>query len=153
MEIGSKHGGVAGRLSNFTPRPFVFEDVECNSMEGLLQSFKFDKEHIQREVCKLVGLSAKRRGQKRNKAWKSKQTLWWKGVAYERNSDEYQDLLKRAFFSLAKNSKFASDLLSTMDSTFSHSIGRSKMQETVLTEREFCSMLLKTREMLKRGEN
>jgi hypothetical protein len=43
MDIGSGKVGPAGGLSNFRPRPFVFDDVECASMEGLLQSFKYDK--------------------------------------------------------------------------------------------------------------
>jgi len=69
MDIRS--GSPAGRLSNFSPHPFIFDGVECASMEGLLQSFKFDKPHIQAVVCQLVGIKAKRRGQKRNKAWKT----------------------------------------------------------------------------------
>ncbi len=68
MDIGSKNGFPAGNLSNFAPHPFIFDGVKCASMEGLLQSFKFEKEHIQVEVCKLVGKEAKFRGQKRNLA-------------------------------------------------------------------------------------
>ena len=54
MDIGSGNGYPSGALSNFSPHPFVFDGVKCNSMEGLLQSFKFDKEHVQAEICKLV---------------------------------------------------------------------------------------------------
>ena len=43
MDIGSKAIYPASALSNFSPHPFTFDGVECNSMEGLLQSFKFDK--------------------------------------------------------------------------------------------------------------
>jgi len=101
MDIGSGKIGSSGGLSNFRPRVFIFDGIECASMEGLLQSFKFDKPHIQEHVCSLVGLRAKRKGQKRNKAWKSKQNLWWKEEVYKRDSKEYQDLLDAAFFSLA----------------------------------------------------
>jgi hypothetical protein len=110
MNIGSTNGGVAGRLSNFTPRVFTFDGVDCNSMEGLLQSFKFDKVHIQKEICKLTGRAAKSKGSKRNKAWKGAQTLWWDGIAYKRKSAEYQILLDRAYEALSKNSKFSKDL-------------------------------------------
>jgi hypothetical protein len=96
MDIGSGNGYPSGALSNFSPHPFVFDGVECNSMEGLLQSFKFDKEHVQAEICKLVGKAAKFRGKKRNRAWKSVQKLWWKGVAMDRHGPEYQSLLDRA---------------------------------------------------------
>lgn len=149
MDIGSGKGGPQGRLSNFTPRPFVFDGVECNSMEGLLQSFKFDKPHIQVEVCKLTGLAAKRRGQQRNKAWKSKQTLWWKGVEFARDSPGYQFLLDDAFDALAQNTAFQKDLLATGDAVLCHSIGRNKKSETCLTQREFCSRLTNIRKRLR----
>jgi len=145
MNIGSRGGGISGRLSNFTPRSFVFDGVECASMEGLLQSFKFDKHHIQKEVCKLTGLAAKKRGSKRNKQWKSKQVLWWSGFKYRRDSHAYQVLLDKAFFALAKNSKFIKDLVATGNATLRHSIGKSKITDTVLTEQEFCSRLHKIR--------
>jgi len=148
MNIGSKSGGASSSLSNFAPHPFVFDGVECNSFEGLLQSFKFDKIHIQVEVCKLVGLAAKRRGQKRNKAWKSVQTLWWNDVAYKRDSEEYQDLLDRAFDALSKNQGFRRALLSTGNAVLTHSMGKSKKSDTVLTETEFCSRLHNIRDRL-----
>jgi len=141
MDIGSRAGYPASALSNFSPHPFVFDGVECNSMEGLLQAFKFDKPHIQAEVCRLVGIHAKRRGQKRNKAWRQVQKLWWNGVEYDRHGSEYQQLLDRAFDALAENDSFRRALLVTNRSSLTHSIGRSKMQDTVLTVREFCSRL------------
>jgi len=148
MNIGSTNGGAAGRLSNFTPRVFTFDGVDCNSMEGLLQSFKFDKPHIQKEVCKLTGRAAKKRGSSRNKTWKNAQTLWWDGIAYKRKSPEYQILLDRAYDAIAKNSKFSKDLISTGKANLTHTIGRSNIKETVLTEREFCRRLTKIRERL-----
>jgi hypothetical protein len=152
MDIGSKHGYPASALSNFTPRRFVFDGVQVNSIEGLLQSLKFDKVHIQIEVCKLVGLEAKYRGKKRNKAWKSVQKLWWQGVAIERKSDEYQYLLDRIYTEVASQClSFRSALLATNNATLTHSIGSNKMSETVLTEREFCSRLMNIRDQLKKG--
>src|SRR5688572_3482038 len=97
MNIGSKSGYPSSALSNFTPHPFVFDGVECASMEGLLQAFKFDKPHIQVEVCKLTGLAAKKRGRARTKHWQRLQILWWNGKAYKRDGQEYQDLLDRAY--------------------------------------------------------
>jgi predicted NAD-dependent protein-ADP-ribosyltransferase YbiA (DUF1768 family) len=145
MNIGSTNKGVAGRLSNFTPRKFIFDGVECNSMEGLLQSFKFDKPHVQIEVCKLTGIAAKRRGQKRNKAWKRIQTLWWKGKSFKRNSDEYQKLLSDAFYAYGQNKKLQNDLLATGDAVLKHSIGKNKITDTVLTEKEFVARMLALR--------
>ena len=147
MDIGGNNSGIAGRLSNFTARKFIFDDVECNSMEGLLQSFKFENPDIQKHVCTLIGISAKRRGQKRNKAWKSKQTLWWKGIAYQRKSKEYQNLITKAFDALYTNEKFKADLISTGNAVFTHSIGNNKESETVLTEAEFCRQLTRLRSL------
>lgn len=149
MDIGSGKGGPQGRLSNFTPRPFVFRGVLCASMEGLLQSFKFDKPLVQVEVCKLTGLKAKYRGKKRNKAWKSQQTLWWNGIKFDREGAAYQFLLDDAFDALAQNTAFQKDLLATQNAVLRHSIGRNKKSETVLTQREFCSRLTYIRERLK----
>lgn len=148
MNVGSNNSGVAGRLSNFTPRAFIFDGVECSSMEGLLQSFKFEKTHIQREICKLTGFSAKKRGSKRNKAWKRIQTLWWKGQAYKRDSEEYQVLLNKAYDALSTNEKFIKDLIATNNAVLKHSIGKNKISDTVLTEKEFCSRLMKLRKKL-----
>lgn len=148
MNIGSQNSYPSSALSNFHSHPFIFDGVECASMEGLLQSFKFDKEHIQIEVCKLVGFGAKRRGGNRNKAWKRIQTLWWKGKPYARKGKEYQGLLDKAFDALAENASFQKALLATRNSTLTHTIGKSKQSDTVLTQAEFCSRLMKIRERL-----
>jgi hypothetical protein len=146
MDIKSGCGYPCSALSNFSPHAFTFDGVECSSMEGLLQSFKFDKPHVQVEVCKLVGKSAKFKGKNRNKAWKSVQTLWWKGVAYKRDSKEYQDLLDRAFKAMYdQNDSFRRALAATQKAVITHSIGNNKESDTVLTEREFCSRLMKLR--------
>jgi len=150
MDIGTKAGYPASALSNFAPHAFTFDGVECASMEGLVQAFKFDKHHIQIEVCKLIGLAAKRRGQKRNKAWKRVQKLWWKGIEYDRHGLEYQQLLDRAFDALAQNAAFRKALLATRNSALTHSIGKSNPADTVLTERELCSRLERLRANLQR---
>ena len=142
MEIGSSGGYPASALSNFAPHAFVFDGVACASMEGLLQSFKFDDRQVQVEVCALVGRAAKRRGQERNEAWKSAQVLWWNGAVYERHSQAYQRLLDRAFGALAENEGFYVALRATGDEPLAHAIGNPDPYDTVLTEYEFCSRLM-----------
>src|SRR5271167_2627224 len=147
MDIKSGNGYPSSALSNFAPHPFVFDDVPVSSMEGLLQAFKFDKEHIQVEVCKLVGKAAKSRGRPRN--WQERQTLYWKGVDYHREGDEYQLLLDRAYQAMCdQNEGFRKALLATQNAVLDHSIGRSKKKETVLTKSEFCSRLMFLRAQL-----
>ena len=146
MDIRSGKGYPAATLSNFSPHPFVFDGVECASMEGVLQAFKFDKPHMQVEVCKLVGKAAKFRGKKRNKHWWRIQKLWWQGQIYDRHGPEYQELLDRAYNALAKNDKFRKALLATQDAVLRHSLGSSSAQHTVLTEREFVGRLTRLRD-------
>lgn len=146
MDIGSGSGFPSATLSNFTPHPFVFDGVECNSMEGLLQSFKFSNSEMQKEVCKLVGKQAKFKGKK--KKWFKTQTLYWQGKEFKRDSEEYQELLDRAFEALSTNEGFRRALLATGNSTLTHSIGKTKQSETVLTKTEFCSRLTRIRNRL-----
>lgn len=149
MDIGSGTGWPSAALSNFTPHPFIIDGVECASMEGFLQSLKFKEPDMQIEVCKLVGKAAKFKGKK--KKWWRTQTLYWQGKGFKRDSQEYQDLLDRAFDALAQNTGFQKALLATGKATLTHSIGKSKEQETVLTKQEFCSRLTKIRDNLQKG--
>ena len=148
MDIGSGNGFPCATLSNFAPHPFVIDGIECNSMEGFLQSLKFSNPEIQKEVCKLVGKAAKFKGKK--KKWWRTQTLFWQGVEMPRDSEQYQILLDRAFDALAQNSGFRAALLATGNSVLTHSIGKTKITETVLTRQEFCSRLMKIREQIRK---
>lgn len=150
MDIGSGSGFPSGALSNFAPHPFVIDGIECNSMEGFLQSLKFSNPEMQKEVCKLVGKAAKFKGKK--KKWWRTQTLYWQGVEIPRDSQGYQDLLDRAFDALAQNSGFRAALLATGSSVLTHSIGKTKITETVLTRQEFCSRLTKIRERIRKED-
>lgn len=147
MDIGSGNGWPESALSNFSPHRFTFRGIECFSMEGLLQSFKFQSVEMQKEVCKLVGKAAKFKGKK--KKWYRTQILWWNGEPIKRDSNEYQELLDEAFQELSKNDSFRKALLATGNSTLSHSLGKTKINETVLTRSEFCGRLTRIRENLK----
>ena len=150
LDIGSKNNYPAGDLSNFSSFKFKVDEVECASMEGFLQSLKFDKPHLQIEVCKLTGIKAKHRGKERNNNWKLKQGLWWQGEFFPRREIGYQRLLDKAFIELAKaNEKYKQALLDTGDLILTHHIGKSSEGETVLTQNEFCSRLMKLRKLLR----
>lgn len=143
MDIGTGHGYPASALSNFTPHPFDIDGVRCNSMEGFLQSLKFSSIDMQVYICSLVGRAAKFKGKK--KKWWKTQTLYWQGKEYKRDSEEYQQLLDRAFDALALNIGFQNALLRTGDATLTHSIGKNDMTKTVLTSQEFLSRLNRIR--------
>ena len=151
MDIGSGTGFPSATLSNFAPHPFIIDGVQCNSMEGFLQSLKFSSPEMQIEVCKLVGKAAKFKGKK--KKWWRTQTLFWQGKEISRHSEEYQQLLDRAFKALAQNTSFQKALLATGDAVLTHSIGKTNPSETVLTRSEFCSRLTQIRKELRnKGE-
>ena len=147
MDIGSGKTYPSNALSNFAPHPFVIDGVECNSMEGFLQSLKFKNPEMQKAVCQLVGKQAKFKG-KPKKWWKT-QTLWWQGVEISRHSAEYQALLVRAFRALAENDGFRRALLASGNAALTHSMGKSDPHQTVLTEREFCGILMDIRREIK----
>ncbi len=149
MNIGSGNKYPSSALSNFAPHPFEMDGVKCSSMEGFLQSLKFKNPDMQEEVCKLVGFAAKKKG--RNKNWVD--TLWWRGEPIDRFSDEYQELLDRAYEAIAKNSGFRKALLASRDAVFTHSVGKRKKKDTILTVREFCGRLMRLRARVKYEES
>ena len=151
MDIGSGKKYPSNALSNFSPHPFELDGVECASMEGFLQGLKFKNPAMQIEVCKLVGFAAKKKGSKKN--WKQEGVLRWKGEPVDRFADEYQELLDRAYEAMAKNSSFRKALLASNDASFTHSIGKRKEKDTVLTIREFCGRLMRLRAKIKHEES
>lgn len=144
MDVKSGRGYPASALSNFAYHPFIIDGVLCNSMEGFLQSLKFSNPEMQKYVCTLSGKTAKLEGKK--KKWYRTQTLYWQGISIKRDSKEYQVLLDRAYMELYKNEKFRAALKATGNATITHSIGKRKQNETILTCQEFCSRLMKLRD-------
>lgn len=146
VDIHSKSPGVAGLLSNFTMRSFVFDGVLCHSLEGILQSLKFKDPVQQAEICQtLPPSSAKKIGTDQN--WKTHQVLYWKGEAYGRESVAYANLIRSIFESAYdQDPSFQKDLSETIGVPLSHSIGVSDAKETVLTRGEFISILTALRD-------
>ncbi len=140
MNIGSGSKYPANALSNFSPHTFVLDGVVCNSFEGFIQSVKFKSPEMQVAVCALVGKAAKFKG--KGKKWFRTQILYWRGVEIERESDEYQELLDRAYNAMYEQSQsFRKALAASVGATLTHTMGKNKKSETVLTTQEFCSRL------------
>ena len=136
---------LVARLSNFTARPFVFDDVLCSGLEGFLQSLKCQDALIQKEICILKGKDAKQRGVVYD-TWKVLQTLWWKGMPYRRSSREYLLLVIKAYDTVFEQDKsFAKDLVNIGYEEICHSIGNPDMRDTVLTEVEMIHQLNRLR--------
>jgi len=149
IKLGNKY--PAGTLSNLAPHKFTFRGIECNSMEGLLQGLKFKDAGMQEHICTLVGKKAKMSGKGKN--WQRTQTLWWQGEPMERKSDEYADFLKEAYDCLFRqNEKARKALVATQKATLQHSIGHTKVNETILTRTEFCRLLTNIRNQINAEE-
>lgn len=147
MDIVTGCDYPANKLSNFEEYHFMIDAVVCHSMEGFLQSLKFEDVKKQTEVCRLFGVQAKYKGKK--KKWWKTQTLYWQGVQIDRHGKRYQQLLLKAFRELAKNHAFQKVLLDTGEETITHSEGKNDATKTVLTEDEFCCLLMTIREEIR----
>lgn len=151
MDIRSTGSYPANKLSNFAPHRFVFDGVECHSMEGLLQSFKTKSEPMQAQICTLIGMAAKMAGSGKN--WRQKRTLYWKGKPYRRDKPEYQELLTRAYDALYTAESFRDALRAAGNAVFSHSLGHNNVSDTILTTREFLRQINRLREKLQAEKN
>ena len=137
-------------LSNLSPNSFTFAGFTMASMEGLLQSLKYLDESDAAVVRGLAGRRAKRAGRKRQDAWQSTGTLWFRGVPLDRFGRRYQALLDgayRALFDQSLRARMA--LLATGNLTIVHTLGHVDPAETVLTQAEFCSQLMMNRARLR----
>jgi hypothetical protein len=153
IDIYSKFPGPAGLLSNFTEYHFIFDEIECASMEGLLQSFKIADTEQQRTICQLAGKAAKQKGEELLPDGNPTMTLYWKGQKLDRFGENYQNLLDRAYLTVARQSPdFQTTLLETGDEELIHTIGLKDPKLTVLTTDEFCSRLMKLRTIIRRNE-
>ncbi len=134
-------------LSNFEANKFVFRGIACASMEGLLQSLKYENSDTQRRVTLLVGIKAKRKGQR--KKWYLTHTLYWQGEKLCRFGSAYQALITEAFDALfEQSSHFREQLEKTGRTSLCHSKGKSDPKYTILTEKEFINQLYRLRDKL-----
>ncbi len=140
IDIKSQAPGAIGRLSNYTPRSFVFDGIECGSLEGILQSLKCPDPIKQAEICALWGGAAKHAGTLYD--WKAAQTLYWQGQALPRCGEEYQRLLDRLYLAVYEQDEgFRRDIAQIKGKNIDHRMGLSDPAKTVLTRQEFVRRL------------
>ena len=131
-------------LSNLCSNGFRFEGMVCGSMEGFLQSLKQKDRDKQRQICSMKGGNARKHSVT---SWQTDQIVWWKGVAIDRQSEEYQKLLRRAYQTMFDQSeRFRAALMQTRGITLTHSSGEKSPYKTILTEQEFCQILMDMRD-------
>lgn len=144
LDIWSTNGYPSNVLSNLYNNSFFFEGVYCKSMEGFLQSLKYEVPNDQRQICAMEGRNAKT---KTTTAWQTDQIVWWKGVAVNRQGYEYQELIRKAYKTMfEQNECFRTALMSTTGMKLYHSKGEQNPYKTILTVSEFCSILTEMRD-------
>ena len=131
-------------LSNLCSNGFRIDGVVCSSMEGFLQSLKQQEKSKQLQICSMKGGNARKHSVT---SWQTDQIVWWKGLAYDRQSEEYQKLIRRAYQAMFDQSeRFRAALMQTRGITLIHSSGEENPYKTILTEKEFCQILTELRE-------
>ena len=144
LDIRSNGIYPSGVLSNLCSNGFRFEGMVCGSMEGFLQSLKQQDRDKQLQICSMKGGNARKRSVT---SWQTDQVVWWRGQAIDRQSEEYQQLLRRAYKAMFEQSeRFRIALMSTRGITLTHSTGERNPYKTIITEQEFCGILTELRE-------
>lgn len=137
---------VSRKLSNFYHHDFVFDGQAFSSFESFIQCLKFSDPDEQLAVASMCAKEAKEKGQSRD--WQTSGYLYWKGQAINRYGREYQQLLNHAYDALCENAEFAEALRRSKGRLLIHTIGKNRRKDSVLTQIEFCRILMKKRRRL-----
>lgn len=144
LDIRSNGMYPSGVLSNLCSNAFRLDGVLCNSMEGFLQSLKHQEIDKQRQLCQMKGGNARKRSVT---SWQTDQIVWWRGEAIDRQSHDYQRLLRRAYQAMFdQNERFRAALMATRGITLTHTSGKTDPFKTILTASELCSILTEIRD-------
>lgn len=131
-------------LSNLCSNGFRLDGMVCGSMEGFLQSLKRKELDKQRQICSMKGGNARKMSVT---SWQTDQIVWWKGQAIDRQSEEYQKLIRRAYQAMFEQSeRFRAALMQTRSITLVHTSGEPSSYKTILTPSEFCGILTDLRD-------
>ena len=144
LDIRSNGMYPSNVLSNLCSNGFRLDGVICGSMEGFLQSLKQQEKSKQLSICSMKGGNARKRSVT---SWQTDQIVWWKGLAIDRQSEDYQKLLRRAYQAMFDQSeRFRAALMATRGMTLTHTTGNNDPDRTILTSHEFCQILTEMRD-------
>lgn len=131
-------------LSNLCSNGFRLDGMVCSSMEGFLQSLKRKELDKQRQICSMKGGNARKMSVT---SWQTDQIVWWKGPAIDRQSEEYQRIIRRAYQAMFEQSeRFRAALMQTRGIKLVHTSGEPSSYKTILTPAEFCDILMNMRD-------
>ena len=137
MSYASKNS-LSKALSNLFHYEFTFKHKKVNSIESVLQGIKYQDKKTQNLVFSYFGLDAYHtRASNIFDFWGNNGKLFWQGKTINRKEKEYQDFLDELYFCAGKNLLFQRALLSSGNKYLLHHIGRTDINETVLTRYEY----------------
>lgn len=152
IDIHSKGKWPSYALSNFYHNSFVIDGVSCRSMEGFVQGLKCADLNEQLRICKMRGKRAKQFGQrvKGNPHYDIEANgVYWNRTRYDRHSDDFQKLMRRAYRTMFEQCpKFRDALAATGSKYLFHTIGNPDPHKTILTDKELCTILTELRSKL-----
>ncbi len=137
-------------LSNLYPHKFILygfyptsnisvEHITIPSMEAFLQGIKIKDPDLQNIfMTSSSGMAAYKMSTILND-WKDSQTLWFNGVPYNRYSDEYTELITKAYDALFETNDIFREIVlpKFKGKILIHTTGKDSESDTVLTEAEF----------------
>lgn len=133
-------------LSNLFPYEFEIDGIKCASMEGFIRCLTVDDttsegKTAKKMLCGLYGVNAyKIRYFLRD--WRTTQTIFWNNKEIVRQSEEYKELITKAYDCLYQNVLFKMVLDNVPKSIMlDHSIGKTDNTETLLTKYEYIYQL------------
>jgi len=141
--LAASENPISASLSNFAEHHFELDGIKIRSMESFLQSLKLGNKKDQEVLCTWYGYRAQKFGKTID--WWTTNILYWDNNEIDRFSEEYQELLNRAYDALYQNEDFRLSLKLTGNSKLTHRIGIRDNTRTILTEQEFISRLIKLR--------
>lgn len=139
---------VSAPLSNLFPHKFVFytnedDETTCLSMESFLQSLRVKDPVLQKQICENYSgyMAYKLRTSLRD--WRESGTLYWNGIAINRFSPAYTELITTAYDCLYEGNDVFRELVlpAFKDKILIHSTGCEIQPETLLTETEYLFQL------------
>lgn len=144
LDIRSNGAYPSNVLSNLCSNGFLFDGILCGSMEGFLQSLKYQNKDKQRQICSMKGGNARKRSVT---SWQTDQIIWWKEFPIDRQGKEFQKLIRRAYQAMFEQSlRFRDALMQTRGMKLTHSTGENNPYKTILTQQEFCDILTEIRD-------
>ena len=150
----SYHDPESSALSNLFPHNFKmdtdYDVIEFASMEAFLRTLCWNGSDngIISEIARLSGYDAWR-VRHALPDWRETQILYWNNIPHHRESSSYFQLLEVAYDQLFECSAiFREALKKTKGKTLIHSIGTTNPKETLLTPKEYISLLNRERNKL-----